>query len=101
MPSYSYSKSLEKNKNTINKKILYNYGVEFKDHMKLQKFVRDNVKQFEFLNSNFKVIDLNKFFCDTKKCKIGNKKGSFYSDKNHLSLYGAELLKNEIKTYLD
>jgi peptidoglycan/LPS O-acetylase OafA/YrhL len=101
LPNYAYTKSLTKDQKNINEELLNNYGVKYKKHMNLQKFVRDKVKKSSDLNPDFEVIDLNKFFCDKKSCKIGTKNNSFYNDKNHLSIYGASLLKNNIKKYLD
>ena len=101
LPNYAYTKSLTKDQKNINEELLNNYGVKYKKHMNLQKFVRDKVKKSSDLNPDFEVIDLNKFFCDKKSCKIGTKNNSFYNDKNYLSIYGASLLKNNIKKYLD
>ena len=41
------------------------------------------------------IYDFDDTFCK-EKCLIGNSKGSFYYDDNHLSSSGASLLKENI-----
>ena len=100
-PSFVYSKSFNKKINEINIKKLSNLSVNFDKHMSIQEFVRKNTNIIKNKNYNFKEIDLNNYFCDNKKCKIGEKDASFYSDRSHLSIIGAKLIKNKIKQYLD
>ena len=75
------------------------YSVEYSQHKKIQNFFttekNELKKDYQFENINF-----DKFFCKTGKCKIGDQLGSYYSDRNHLSIYGASKLINLIKDYL-
>ncbi len=99
-PDFIYNKAINKNDNNIDINKLIKLSVDYNKHMLLQKFVRDKLKEVKNLNHNFKEIDLNSFFCDNKKCKIGTKKASYYSDKNHLSAFGAKAVEKEINLFL-
>ena len=69
--------------------------------MKLQNYFRKNLNNLKNEGVKFDQIELNDFFCNKNKCKVGNSKGSYYSDKHHLSIYGARSIKNKIKKYLE
>ena len=99
-PKYIYYKSFNKINAVIDSDKLTQLSVDYKKHMFLQKFVRDQINILKNKNYKFKEIDLNSFFCDNKKCKIGKKNGSYYSDKNHLSIFGAKAVKKEIINFL-
>ena len=96
-PKYAFSRSSVLGK--INTLKLNEYSVEYSKHKKIQNFFttekNELKKDYQFENINF-----DKFFCKTGKCKIGDQLGSYYSDRNHLSIYGASKLINLIKDYL-
>ena len=81
-------------------KYLYNFSVDYKKHLSLTEFVRNNVNLIEN-HPLFEAINPDKFFCDSRKCIIGSQEGSFYSDAGHLSIYGSLKLKNIIKKSFD
>ena len=100
-PKHIYYKSFDKINGVIDLDKLTKLSVDYKKHMFLQKFVREKIDVLNSKNYKFKEIDLNSFFCDNKKCKIGKKNGSYYSDKNHLSIFGAKAVKKELINSLD
>ena len=61
-------------------------------HEKLQFHTKS---LFELNSLNMNIYDFDDTFCK-EKCLIGNSKGSFYYDDNHLSSSGASLLKENI-----
>ncbi len=70
-------------------------------------FKKRNESSFKFLDKfedkNIKRIYPHKLFCDTYivgRCLANDEKNIFYSDNNHLSLYGSELLVDLILSEL-
>lgn len=51
--------------------------------------------------SKIKLYELKSIFCVDKSCPIGDEKGSFYYDNNHLSTNGARQLKATLSTIFD
>tara|TARA_A100001015_G_scaffold184598_1_gene205396 strand:- start:848 stop:2884 length:2037 start_codon:yes stop_codon:yes gene_type:complete len=96
-PRFSYSKSLISNKLDLDK--LNIFAVDYEKHINIQKFFKNNLKIFGE-DYEFNAIDFDEFFCNKKKCKIGDKKGSYYHDRNHLSIFGSLKLKNYIRKHL-
>ena len=100
-PMFIYINSFNFSKKTIDKEKLENLSVDYDKHMNFQKFVRENINLLKNKKYKFKEINLDNFFCDTNKCMIGTKKGSYYGDDDHLSIYGAVKIQNIIGKYLD
>ena len=98
-PSYIYLHSIKKDKLNY-QKFLYNLSVDYKKHVLFQKFVRNRVNLFNE-RSLFDQINVDKIFCDKIKCIVGTEEGSYYSDDDHLSIFGSMKLKDEIKKFLD
>jgi len=98
---FAYQNSFDKINNSVDQDKLNNISVDFEKNMKLQSFVRKKVNIYKNKESSFNTIDLNEFFCEDKKCLIGNKNFSFYADDDHLSIEGAKAVKNELKKYLN
>jgi len=96
-PKYAFSRSSTSGKVNLSK--LNEYGVEYSKHKIIQKFIttiKDELREdYQFENINF-----DKYFCGTGKCKIGDQLRSYYIDKNHLSIKGANKLTDVIKDFL-
>ncbi|MDB9744452.1 acyltransferase [Pelagibacteraceae bacterium] len=88
-PKYVYQKSLIKKENKIDIKKLTNFSVKYQDHIKHQKFIKNNVNIIRNDYSNLKEIDFSEIFCNKSYCSHGSKSASYYADKNHLSISGA------------
>ena len=88
-PKYVYQKSLIKKENKIDLKKLTNFSVRYQDHIKHQKFIKNNVNIIRNDYSNLKEIDFSEIFCNKSYCSHGSKSASYYADKNHLSISGA------------
>ena len=73
-------------------------SVDYEKHILLNEFVRHEINSIK-KNSLFNKINFDNFFCDEKKCIIGSKKGSFYSDSSHLSIFGSLQIKNLIEKF--
>ena len=99
-PEFAYLNSYNFTKQNVDLNKLEMFSVDRNKSKDLQKFVRDDIKNLKNEYS-FKVIDLFDLFCNKKKCLMGSKNFSYYSDDDHLSIKGAELLKNKISYYLD
>ena len=67
------------------------------DSLSVTRSEFDNLNEFAmdaFMARDHKIniYNLTDIFCDTKLCKIGTTRKSFYNDRNHLSSYGANQL---------
>lgn len=60
-----------------------------------------NRKVFEGLTfKNVKIINLDEYYCNDDVCLIGDKNHSYYLDKDHISISGANLVTDEIIKYI-
>ncbi len=77
---------------------------EFINKDELDKLLKADIRvfdnKFNDLNNIFKdklqnrYIQAYRAFCDEKYCYFGDKRGSYFSDSNHLSKYGVKKLSN-------
>ncbi|MDA7828962.1 acyltransferase [bacterium] len=88
-PKYVYQKSLIKKNKNIDLKKLTNFSVKLEDHVKHQKFIKNNLNIIKNNYPNLKEIDFSEIFCDKSHCLHGSVNTSYYSDKDHLSVPGA------------
>ncbi len=98
-PQFIYYNSFNFKKLYVEKSKLYNLSVDYDKHIEFQSFVRN---QIATLNKkyNFKIINLDEYFCDKKKCLIGDDLSSFYGDDDHLSETGSLKTQVSIKRHL-
>jgi peptidoglycan/LPS O-acetylase OafA/YrhL len=79
--------------------------VFYKDIDRNLKLNAKLAKSFRQLQIKSKVVFINPYqtFCDERKCnQIGNDSKLYYSDSNHLSVYGAKMLaKDYIPAYIN
>ena len=99
LPKNIYVKAIKKDKLNY-QKYLYNLSVDYEKHLSLQKFVSNTVNSIQ-KSLMFDQIRFDNFFCDKQKCLVGTEEGSFYSDDDHLSIYGSLRLKDNIKKLLE
>jgi len=100
-PKYVYQKSLIKKNQNIDLKKLTNFSVNYEDHIKHQRFIKDNLNIIKNDYLNLKEIDLSEIFCNKSYCLHGSDNTSYYSDKNHLSVSGAMKTIIKIKNLLN
>lgn len=65
----------------------------------LQAFTRDTFKQYA-KNNHVTTINLDSDYCDDHVCNIGDINHSIYKDYTHLSIYGANMSVDKLKSYL-
>lgn len=92
LPGFVFQRTSIADQNDVNF-TLENYSTLMSNHIKLQEFTRREFNKY----STYNVISLDKIYCNSKYCPIGVKDKSYYFDKNHLSVAGAELAKKELK----
>ena len=95
-PDYVYRKSFNKLIKEIDIKEIEKFSLDFKKHISHQKFIRKELDNLDLKYSNFKKIDFDDVFCNNLKCLYGTELHSSYSDKNHLSIFGAQKTINRI-----
>jgi len=100
-PEIAYYRSYDKNNNKFEKNLSF-YSLNLDKHYKLQSFIK---KIFNYVINEFKNVTLVNFdnvFCNKikKKCLLGNKEFSFYSDESHLNTHGTELTKEIIEKHI-
>ena len=98
-PKYIYLNSIKKNEKNYGK-FLYNLSVDYDKHISFQSFARNSFNMAR-QKKLIKEINFDSFFCNKKKCIVGTEKGSYYSDDDHLSIFGSIKLKDEIKKFLN
>ena len=76
------------------------FSVSKNEHLKLQSFNREIMNKLEN-EFKFTIINLDKEFCDEKKCYIGNSKESKYRDYDHLSTIGSLSIFNALNHQLN
>jgi len=99
-PEYAYQKSLDKN-NEIDMKKLSSFAVDYTKHTQQQKFIIKNLNKINNEFTNLKEIDFDNIFCNNLKCSLGGNDSSYYADKNHLSINGALLVLEKIKSLIN
>ncbi len=92
-----YYRSFDNN-SKIFRNNLIKYSVDVKEHNQLQLFVNKIFKKIATKYSNLNLVNFDDIFCDKKikKCLIGNENYSFYVDKGHLTVEGANLTHEKI-----
>ena len=98
-PQFIYYNSFNFKKLYVEKSKLYNLSVDYDKHIEFQSFVRNLIATLN-KKYNFKIINLDKYFCDKKKCLIGDDLSSFYGDDDHLSEIGSLKTQVSIKRHL-
>ena len=96
-PNFAYFNSYDFSKKTVDINKLRLLSVSYDRHINFQKFIRTETKKLLKKSYMFKEIDFDKFFCDKKKCMIGEKNISYYSDDDHLSVSGSKKIKKLIE----
>ena len=99
-PKSAYSNSINKKNHKINLDKLTSLSVDYNKHLSLQKFIKQELGLLKQKNYDFSIINFDSFFCNNKKCIFGNNKFSYYTDRSHLSIFGANFIKNKIKIFL-
>lgn len=100
-PRFAYYNSYDFSKKTVDINKLRLLSVSYDKHINFQKFIRTETEKLLKRNFLFKEIDFDKFFCDKKKCMIGEKHISYYSDDDHLSVSGTKKIKKIIENYFN
>lgn len=95
-----YENSYDKSKNKVDISKLRKNSINKDKSLEFQSFVRKELNSLKSKGYNFNIIDLHNFFCDDRKCLVGNGDFSYYSDENHLSIKGSITTKNFLKQYL-
>ncbi|WP_293329330.1 acyltransferase family protein [Parvibaculum sp.] len=73
---------------------LQQFSVSETDHLDLTKFSRD---AFERYRDRADLVNLDSFFCSNQFCRIGTPRQSYYYDRHHLSIVGAEHVAEAIE----
>ena len=67
---------------------IYSKSVPIAKHNQLQEFSREQLLQLEKLNG-VEIINLDSAFCDNLVCLLGEVQNPYYTDYDHLSIFGA------------
>ncbi len=77
-------------------KLLRMLSVDSADHLALQAYTTKVFSERRDLT----YVSFDAVFCSEGRCLAGDAEGSYYYDLNHLSAYGADLLKEKIGAVL-
>ena len=66
------------------------YSVPFSKHTSIQSYSRRIFDEYDS-RGEIKLINLDSIFCDNTRCIFGTIKQPYYSDADHLSVYGSKL----------
>ncbi len=77
---------------SVDKMLLIQNSVSKAKHEAFQKEVNDLLSKEAAKYANITIVDPASVLCDTQTCLAGSTEASFYFDKDHLSIVGAELL---------
>ena len=89
---YSLSKSY------IDNETLKKISVNFNKHIMIQEYNRNIFDKYSN-NPHVRLLSIDDTFCDNENCTVGVDKHSYYFDYNHLSIYGAELVKPDLSRF--
>jgi peptidoglycan/LPS O-acetylase OafA/YrhL len=76
----------------IDTEILDKYSLTRSDHLALQSYTNGIFSKLPTI----RFVSVDDIFCDEEKCKFGDSRGSFYSDDDHLSVYGSSHLSDVV-----
>jgi peptidoglycan/LPS O-acetylase OafA/YrhL len=78
---------------------IYSSSISYDEHLKLQNFNRNVISKLQ-KELKFTYIQVDKEFCDDKKCYLGTDLKSKYTDDDHVSISGALSLYNSLNFYI-
>ncbi len=84
----------------VGNEALKGLSVDYSKHLKIQEFNRSVFSKYS-KDPAVKILNVDDSFCDNEKCTVGIDKHSFYYDYNHLSKYGAEVVKPYLSKFLE
>ncbi len=90
-PKHIYARWHDQNSSAFGA-TLRKFSVPYSVHSEHQRFAR-SILLTDFRDTDARVIDMDKFFCDTMYCLVGTSELSYYHDDDHLSSYGAMKIK--------
>jgi len=80
----------------VDRGLLRDLSISLRVHKELQEFVESAFSQYPDVDR----ISFDELLCDDIACMVGDDHGSYYFDDDHLSIYGAELLRDRIEAVL-
>ena len=96
---YSHLKLLGVIGTDVATKEIDRFSLPLSDHLDLHKYYKSVVKKFND-DGMMDVVSVDHLFCESLKCKMGDKFEPYYVDFDHLSAAGAMLVSNALKSKL-
>ena len=78
--------------NSISEELLHKHSIPQEKHARFQGNINDFLKSEASKYDNIFIIDPTEKMCNTDNCPIGTIEHSYYFDKDHLSIKGANNL---------